>query len=143
MNKPETFTLGGREFRSLSQSTIEHDMWVVARMRMAGIHEFYQHENETQFAFATRVINELIDSGQALEILGGLLLPAELDPLDWTPKVAAETAAFIRKLTDPEDKNLVQLLISRMLVDFFETGTALRKIFQNSSSKPGPAAPVN
>ena len=133
--KPETITLGGREFVPVLTSTIEHDYWLMTKIRATGLNEIAKGADETPEEFMLRLLHEVIDSGVAFELLGGLLLPMpSAAPESWTPELAIETAEFIKHLTAPADKATVQAQMISLLVGFFENGLSSLTISPRSSA---------
>lgn len=130
--KPQTITLGGRDFVPVLTSTIEHDYWLMSKIRAAGLDHIDKREEETAEAFVTRLLVEVIDSGVAFDLLGGLLLPIAFVPEAWTPACAIETANFIKRLTAPVDKAIVQSQTISLLIGFFENGLSSLTISPNS-----------
>jgi len=116
----ETFNLGGRSFVYVEETTVEHDEYMEARLRPAGLHEITMQIGEDAEAFARRLVLQSAESGVRRELLGALIVPAEAK--QWTPEIAAETAAFLGKLRDEEDKNKLRLLFTSMLFRFFADG---------------------
>ena len=78
-------------------------------------------------------LGEVISSGRIFPILGGLFLPEKISSLDWTPEVAEETAAFLKKVSDPEDKAQIQRQVISLLISFFQSGLASLTISRKSS----------
>lgn len=119
----EKHILGGRTFLSVTESTVEHDLYFHGLAGRAGL-RFEKHEDESAEDFAARILEETIQSGQALELLGCLLVPEELGVEGWSPEEAHKTAAFIGQLRGEEDKAQVRALILSLLIGFFGCGLA-------------------
>lgn len=137
MDADTTITLGGRKFRPVTQGSIANDCWVMGRVHRAGLHSVPRAENESLEDWAREVLAAVMRSGQMLELLGGLLVPVELEDAGWTEDVARQTATFIGGLTAPEDKATMQGLTLSVLVPFFESGLASSRS-SDASSSPGP-----
>ena len=134
----ERHVLGGRMFLSVTESTVEHDLYFHTITGRAGL-RFEKHEDETAEDFARRVLEETIQSGEALELLGCLIVPEEVGVEGWTPEEARRTAAFIGQLREKEDKTRVRALILSLLISFF--GCGLASIWTSPKSSSGrPAA---
>ena len=129
----EKITIGGQTFAPVTNSTIEHDFWLMAHIRGAGLDRIAIEEGEPPEEFAVRLLGEVISSGRIFPILGGLFLPEKFSSLDWTPKVADETAAFLKKISDPDDKALIQQQVISLLISFFQSGLVSLQISQRSS----------
>ena len=136
--------LAGHAYAPLLVSTIEHDFWLMSHIRAARLDALTKAEDESAEEFVSRILHEVIDSGSAFELLGGMLIPANVPVEQWTPERANETAAFIRKLTDPEDKAKVQAQLISLLIGFFESGLSSLTISLSSSGdmekQPGTVA---
>ena len=120
--------LGGRTFLPLRESTVEQDFRFLALVGRARIDEVVMQPGERAEAFARRLLEATIESGVILDLLGCLLVPAELAPGDrdpgevWTSEIGKETARFLGQLRDPKDKAEVRGLVLSLLVSFFESG---------------------
>jgi hypothetical protein len=119
----ERHVLGGRTFLSVTESTVEHDLYFHGIAGRAGL-RFEKHEEESVEAFSARILAETIQSGKALELLGCLLVPEEIGVEGWTPEEARRTAAFIGQLRGEEDKARVRALILSLIIGFFGCGLA-------------------
>ncbi len=137
----ETVRIGGRIFVPVKNSTIEHDFWLMAHIRGAGLDRITIGEGEAADDFAVRLLAEVISSGHIFPILGGLFLPETISPLDWTRDVAEETATFLKKISDPRDKLEIQKQVISLLVSFFQSGLASLTISRKSSGTEPKAEP--
>lgn len=133
-----TIQLAGRKFRTIGNSTLEHDVWVMGRLRQAGLDSLTLDAGEKPEDYAHRLLSQLLTSERALEIVGALIVPAELPSLKWTPRVARDTAVFLGRLADPRDKLEVQRLLLAVLVPFLESGLAC---LRRSPAASGPSRP--
>ncbi len=115
--------LGGRAFVSVTESTVEHDLYFHGLAGRAGL-RFEKYEHESPEDFAARILEETVQSGKTLELLGCLLVPEEVSAEGWTPEDARKTAAFIGQLRGEEDKARVRALILSLLIGFFGCGLA-------------------
>ena len=129
----EKITIGGRTFVQVTNSTIEHDFWLMAHIRGAGLDRIAIEEGEAPDDFAVRLLGEVISSGRIFPILGGLFHPEKIASIDWTPEVADETVSFLKKVYDPEDKALIQQQVVSLLISFFQSGLASLTISRRSS----------
>ncbi len=135
--------LSGRRFRAIQTSTIEHDVWMMARSAQAGIQRVAMHDDETPEAFAARLTGEFARSGQMLHLLAGVLVPEEIADTDWTPAIAAETAAFLGGITDPSDKAVVLGQVASLVAGFFESGLMSCTTSRSYSGALAGDQPVN
>lgn len=137
----EKHVLGGRTFLSLTESTVEHDLYFHTVAGRAGL-RFEKYEDETPEDFATRILAETIQSGQALELLGCLIVPEQIGVEGWTPEEARRTAAFIGQLRGKEDKARVRAMILSLLIGFFGCGLAsITTSPRSSGGRPSPGSP--
>ena len=135
-----TMKIGGREWKAITNSTLEHDFWTMGQIRAAGLDRVVIEEGERVEEFFLRIQREAINHGRAFLLLGGFLMPAEMDALDWSEEIAIATADFFRKLTDSEDKRVVQLQFASMLAGFFANGLASLMTSRKSSEGDGEAS---
>lgn len=131
----ETHTLGGRLFREPAKSTIAHDAWVMARIRSTGMERLERKPDEAWDDFGVRLTETVLSSGHALDLLAGLLVPAEIGDLQWTPAIAKEIASFLGELSDPADKQAVHVLIGRLVAGFFVEGVLSESLSRVSSAR--------
>lgn len=133
----ERHTLGGRTFVAVREGTVEQDYTFLGLIREAGIPELTIDPDEGADEFARRILDKLVENGAVLKLLGCLLVPEELvggrrsrfhlgrrpDPGEvWTPEIGEETAAFLARLRERDDKLKIQGLVLTLLVSFFESG---------------------
>ena len=123
--------LDGKEFRQITESTLEHDGHTVAMLRTMGFGESKIGETEVQMK--DRVLAAVVSSGYMLPLLGHLLIPAEIKDLDWTPEIAQETAKYLAGVHSPEAKSFVTTQIVQMAVFFCQAAVASLLISQKSS----------
>lgn len=127
-NPGEGHVLGGRTFLVVGDSTVEQDLTIDALLRKSGIGEIILEPGETPQAFALRLLDTAVRSGDVLQLLGCLLIPEEYaagaaEPGDaWSLEVAEETTRFIGGLHSPQDKADVRSLILSLLISFFDEG---------------------
>jgi hypothetical protein len=120
----DVITIGGRAFKGAKNSTMEHDVFVQGMIAKAKLGRLEMLPAETPEDFALRIFRRAAVNSDVFLLLGGLLLPAELQPAQWTEDVAKETAHFLRKLTDENDKKIVQGQILGAIMGFFQKGLA-------------------
>lgn len=114
--------IGGQKWRAVKRSTIEHDFWLMKHIREAGLDAVRIQPGEKPEEFALRLLHEVIGSGKAFALLGGMLLPDGVPDEHWTPERAEQTAAFLRGLAADEDKAAVKSAIISLLTGFLEAG---------------------
>lgn len=140
MEKP-TVALGGRKFTRLDSGTVEHDFWMMAQIREAGLHQISFTPGSDVEEVVDELLGRCLSSGKAVLLLSGLLLPEGMTPQEWKPEVALEIAAHIGKITDTEEKAQLRPLVASMLIGFFKTGLASLKISPKSSSQGAGVQP--
>ena len=121
-SKLAPFHVNGREFRQIGEWTAEAEHYVVRLSGRAGLREITMLETETPEEFSSRLLYALVDADVVFEILGGLVVPAELGDCDWREDVAKNTATHFRRSYRTEDKRQINLLILRYLQDFLTRG---------------------
>lgn len=114
---------------------MQHDAWLMARLRGVGFDKVQRFENETPEQFGARLGAELFGSDDVLLVLGGFLVPAEIKDTQWTPAIAKETASFVGGLSDPDDKLAYQQVVLSVLIPFLESGLS-----SSTSSEPSSVA---
>ncbi len=114
--------VGGQKWRAVKRSTIEHDFWLMKHIREAGLEAVRLRPGERPEEFAVRLLHEVIGSGKAFTLLGGMLLPDGVPDEHWSPERAEQTAAFMRSLAADEDKAAVKSAIISLLTGFLEAG---------------------
>jgi hypothetical protein len=80
-------------------------------IKAAGLLLLKKKIGESDERFAVRVVESVMESGQEMNLLGGLLIPAELEDVDWRPRIAAETIEHCRKITDADEKRNLHTVI--------------------------------
>lgn len=132
--EPGIFVIAGRNFRILQQATIEHDIYMMRVCKSAGLTTLKQGANEPGEEFAVRAHGMVLESGQSLPLLGGILLPMELADIDWTGRVARETVEFLRKITGDEDKRRMHTALVQFTA-FFVAGLLSSDPFRFASDQ--------
>jgi hypothetical protein len=117
-----TITLGGRHFRPIQRSTVEHDIEVRALMHDAGFDMLAKRKEESADDFVVRMLGQMAASRKDADFAAALLVPDELADTEWTPEVAGITAAFIKHLTAQEDKLVLRSLTIATLSGFISAG---------------------
>ena len=129
----ELIVLGGREFAVVTRTTLGHDLHLTRLVRSAGLSEVGMAEGETPEEFTRRLLEAVIGTGRALDILACLIVPVVPNlaegkqPETWTRALARRTSAWLYGLCAEEDKAKVRNLICSLLIHFFVNGiTSLR-----------------
>lgn len=130
----ETFMLGGRAFAPIKNGTMKRDLAMIGIEEAAGLlPDVEPLPGEDARAFAERMVLIVTRSGKFCDLLGGLMIPAELDPKAWTPEIGAQTAAHIEMVDDPAEKEILRGLAASLLASFFVKGRPFSKTFPMSS----------
>ncbi len=114
----------GRRFLPITNGTFAHDIWITRKIREAGLAGIAMRDGETQDEFIERIAASAYESGVALELLGGLFIPAGVEARDWTRQMAADTSAFFGAVTDPDAKQALRMQIASALFYFFASALA-------------------
>lgn len=128
-----TLKFGDKEFDTFALGTAEHDNWVRARTYRAGLHNLEINRGEAYEEFAERILLELCAAEVTFDLIASWLVPVGKTGKDWTPALARETAAYLRSLTDPDDKRRIDDMILTLLIDFFAKGTRSIFVSRNTS----------
>lgn len=134
----EIYVLGKRRFFSAPVCTIQHSFFTAGLLRRSGLDRLQVEPGEAAEDFATRIVLETLAGGEALQLLGCLLLPEGIEPSSWRPELAQETAEFIGGLTAEEDHALVRSILIQALLSFFESGLVSLWTSRISSEKGEP-----
>ena len=135
------FKLGGRAYRAVAVSTVERDVFIMARVRTAGLDSIVKTADETAEEYALRVLEALLALDSVLELVGALIIPAELADEQWSPEVARETRALVGRITKQEEKDLVKQALLGLLVPFLESGLGRWMATSHSSESLSEEAP--
>lgn len=114
--------IGGVAYVPIATSTVNHDVWLMGKIHLAGLSEIHVREGEANEVWAKRMMYQLMASGQAVEVLGGLLVPEAIGVAGWTPEVAAKTVEHLGSLTEEADKEAIFGILLTTLLSFFELG---------------------
>ena len=122
----ERLSLGGRTFHAVpaGRGPLVQDLELLRHLERAGLDRLALDPGETAPAYAERLLHTLIASPHVLALLGCLITPEGVAPEDWTPKTGQETADFLGRLSDEEDKAEVRRLLVSVLIPFLERASA-------------------
>lgn len=130
-------SVGGRQFKPCTDSTIEHDVRTVDLADAAGLRDLQipaEGSADDYQRFVHELITGLVRNRHLFSLLGCVLIPADKEPSQWTPELGEETAAFLASCTSPDDKQLIYAQTAALLEGFFVAGLATRKITRSFSS---------
>ncbi|OGS01542.1 MAG: hypothetical protein A2V88_02640 [Elusimicrobia bacterium RBG_16_66_12] len=137
---PERHVLGGVAYVPVGVATIAHDVWLMGKVHAAGLHDVVVREGEDSDSWAKRFVFEMMASGAALEVLGGIVVPEAVGPAGWTPGVATATALHLGSLAGEEDKEAVFGILLTTVLAFFESGlTSFSRSMRSSTAGDQPA----
>lgn len=136
----DALPIAGRRYQPVGESTLEHDFWLLERLRRAGLDAIAVDPGADFDATARKIVTDAFAAGVAFDLLGGVLVPEGTPGEAWTPELAAETSAWAAKVADPEGKKLLQAAFVSALLGFFASGLVSFKTSPRSSSGPGEGA---
>jgi hypothetical protein len=134
----ELIKLGGREWRIVQTSTLQQVIWMDRQIAETGVASLLQRA-PVGANWSEQIWAQISKSDKTFPLLSGMLLPREISDEDWTPEVAEKTAAFLKKLTAPEDHAAVRSLLISVVLGFF--GAAQRYAELSAIALAAPAAP--
>lgn len=125
--------LGGRCFVPVAVTTFEHDVWMMAQVQAAGLHDLRRlfAEGRAIETIADDLLQRIWASGRTLHLLAGTLTEKGQP---WRPALAEELVQFFGARADPEEKALLQAALVRLLLGFFVSGAESSAIFPSSSA---------
>jgi hypothetical protein len=139
--------IGGRKFQQIEDWTVEQDWWLMQRIRAAGLGTIgvgSERPDDIATAMSEAIEAKLAESGLTVDLLGGLLVPEGMSPDAWTPAMAEETAAYLKRQRGREAREAVRNLAVWALVHFFANGLVSFKISPTPSSvSDGPQTQVD
>ena len=129
----DELTLGGRRFEPIAVTTFEHDVWMMAQVQAAGLHDLRRlfAEGRAIETIADDLLQRIWASGRTLHLLAGTLTEKGQP---WSPALAEELVQFFGARADPEEKALLQAALVRLLLGFFVSGAESSATFPSSSA---------
>ena len=113
-------------------SNLDHDYYMV---RLSEKLDVNPKKDEGGTAFAHRLFGEAMSKGVAFQIIGGLVMPADVIDDLWTEAIANETAAFMRTRTDHDDKLVISAMLASLLIGFFVNALVSSASSETSSTE--------
>ncbi len=135
----QKITLGGRSFKPVTHSTLEHDIATCEMLQRMGMADLTARSGETDRQLQDRIMSGVVKSGELLPLLGHLIMPTAKN--EWTPEMAIETAVFLGALKNPKDKATLLGLIVELALFFCKV--ALGCILTSQKSFPLAAETIN
>jgi hypothetical protein len=121
---------------------LEHDHWIAGLTRQAGAEGWRLRPGEGHEEFGARILGDLMASGKAFPILGGLLMPVACER--WTREIGMATAEHLKTISDPEEKKAANSELLTVVMEFFVAGLASWMSSGSSSTEvTGGPAPKN
>lgn len=125
MQQQNTFPLGGRHYWvPVAERSILNDAAIRRLVESSGISSFDKAGGEGADEFAARAIDGLFATRGAYDLLGALLLPADVPAAGWTEEVGKDTADHLQAMLAPADKAFLRIVFARVLEHFFASGIA-------------------
>lgn len=124
MTTANKLEIGGRIYSEIRSSTLEHEFKFYELATRAGLSSIELGPGETPEQLAARILAQILGSGLALEMLGLLLIPADMEPEEWTPALMQETAKHFGAVTEPAEIALIKRELVGLVAGFFESGLA-------------------
>jgi hypothetical protein len=136
-------TLGGRAFRVIDfdRRTIPLHLYLETQMRESGADKVLPGPEEGDESWALRLRMQLVDSGRAIDLVAGCLVAPEQSERDWSPAVAAATAAHLRQCDAAEALETFDQLALAVALRFFMQAVERLQRFRNSLPAPTPLSP--
>ncbi|MBK9693686.1 MAG: hypothetical protein IPO73_18725 [Gemmatimonadetes bacterium] len=129
----DEIVLGGRRFVPVAVTTFEHDIWMMAQVQAAGLHDLRRlfAEGRGVETIAEDLLQRIWASGRTLHLLAGTLTEKGQP---WSPALAEELVLFFGARSDPEEKALLQAALVRLLLGLFVSGAESSATFPSSSA---------
>lgn len=134
MSTEATITVAGQQFKAVTNASLEHDIYTMQQVHRCGAENVIMGADETAPEYVHRVLLSVTADGRVFDLLGCLLMPAELATSHWTAELAHATGRTFATVTTPEDKRTVHGQIVEALSGFFERGLLSLRTFQKSLS---------
>lgn len=109
------------------------DAYLMSLVGDSGLGALVRAATEDTESYARRLLAEFARGQVWSLVLGTLLLPADSEPGDWTPVMAAQTAAQLQRACSPEDKATIQVELADALAFFFASGLVCPLISRTST----------
>lgn len=141
----DLIALGNRKFRIIETYSVGLTLEMDRLVLESGLGTMLQKAvtPEEGGAHAAKVWECISRSGNALAFLSRMILPEEIEDLDWSPEEAARTIAWVKRLHAPEDAASVRQLLIRLVISFFVAArhsSALSGIASRQAAVAAPAA---
>lgn len=121
----------GKEYRLLVNTTFEHDFRIknfLVNNDLYIIDAPSLGEDFDADLFARQLIEKLVKGNVGVKLLSLLLVPDDIEDIDWTEQVGNDIYGNLLKCTDKSEKLQIQELMLSALTGFFEVGLISLKI---------------
>lgn len=121
----------GKEYRLLVNTTFEHDFRIKQFLVNNDLYIIDAPSLTEDFdadLFARQLIEKLVKNNVGVKLLSLLLVPDEIEDIDWTEQVGNDIYGNLLKCTDKTEKLQIQELMLSALTGFFEVGLMSLKI---------------
>ena len=135
--------IGGRKLQMIAEANVAHDTWIMQQISLAGLDTLDFDAGKPPEAAVDSIVDRVVQSGMAMTLLGGLLMPVGVAATDWTPTIAADVIAFLNALSAKEDRLAVRGAVAEAIICFFYAGLISLKTSRMSSVRNrGPASAI-
>jgi hypothetical protein len=101
----KTIRISGRDFRFVGDDIeSSHYHWVIAYLWPCKVEQVVRHACENDDAYALRIYTRIAQHPEFFKMLGGLIVPAELLEVEWSPWVAIDTGKFLSEISDIRER---------------------------------------
>lgn len=121
----------GKEYRLLVNTTFEHDFRIKQFLVSNDLYIIDAPSLAEDFdadLFARQLIEKLVKNNVGVKLLSLLLVPDDIEDIDWTEQVGNDIYGNLLKCTDKSEKLQIQELMLSALTGFFEVGLISLKI---------------
>lgn len=121
----------GKEYRLLVNTTFEHDFRIKQFLVSNDLYIIDAPSLGEDFdadLFARQLIEKLVKNNVGVKLLSLLLVPDEIEDIDWSEEVGNDIYGNLLKCTDKSEKLQIQELMLSALTGFFEVGLISLKI---------------
>jgi hypothetical protein len=139
--EPEFVEVAGRKFVAAQHTTFEQDLYLMDRIRSAGVDKMptsVSEEGELTDA-AEELLYSAYRTGHLFEILAGLMVEVDVP---WNKDEADLNAEFFAGLSNPEDKKALHGVMVGAVLSFFVGAGGSLQISQKSSERKGKGPPA-
>lgn len=101
----KTISISGRDFKFVGDDIEpDHYHWVIAYLWPCKVEQVVRQAGEDDDAYALRIYTRIAEHPEFFKMMGGLIVPAELSPSEWSPWVAIDTGKFLSGISEIRDR---------------------------------------